>query len=269
MARFNPTAQDLINLEKRLHEVFKRAGKGSIDSRGAYEALQPIVEGKFPVLSDPFARYAHLLLSLDQQLKLIREYNKKYWGGVLTEEMFAAINTESDHVQRVEDLEILHAEFATPRDTFEAWAKVIEGTQPKFWRGDSIIKEGYAIRLSSSTLQNEPGIHRLHINLVAHWDTENGRSVDNVREQVKGTTENLAHGEVFATYGLHADLLQATDGTNLPYFDAAGYEVKPADVSEWRHAPYLRWNAGDRRAYLGSGWTDDSYRDYAAPVVWV
>lgn len=57
MVKFSPTSQDLINLEKRWHEIFKRVGNGTLDPRGAYDALQPIVEGKFPLVSEPFGSY--------------------------------------------------------------------------------------------------------------------------------------------------------------------------------------------------------------------
>ena len=268
MAKFSPTVQDLENLDKRITEIKKRVYKGSLDPKGAYDALQPIIEGKFPLVSDPFGNYTGMLLSLDQQFALLREYNEKYWGGKITEEQFAAVNTDSDHTQRVEDLEILYVEFGSPKETFENWIAVIKGENPRFWRGGS-LNDGYDIRLFNRNVQKySPGIHRIHINLVVDWNPENGNSVDASRSRVKGTKENLAHGEVFAAYALHTELLQATDGTNLPYFDAPGYEVKPSGVSEWRVAPYGDWSAGGGRAGVNSSRADDRGQDFAAPVVW-
>lgn len=267
MAKFSPNVEDLKNLQKRQNEIFKRVGNGTLDPRGVYEALQPIVEGKFPVLFDPFGNYSGLLLPLDKQLELLREYNEKYWGGVITEEMFAVVDTESDHVQRVEDLEILFVQFGSDMETFENWVAVYRGEQENSWRGGSLNK-GYDIcQLSANTRHYSVGIHCIHINLAAHWDPKNGRSVDDVRARAKDSVVNLAHGEVFATYALHTELLQKTDGINLPYFDAAGYEVKPAGDSEWRYAPYGNWDADGRKASVDSSWTNDRDSIYAAPVV--
>ncbi len=268
MAKFNPTVEDLKNLEKRWHEIFKRVGNGSLDPRGTYEALQPIVEGKFPVLSDPFGQYVHLLFPLDRQLELLKEYNKKYWGGAITEDMFATVNTESDHVQRVRDLEILYVQFGSDMETFENWVAVWRGENPNFYRGDS-LNDGYEIcRLPKNARPYSVGIHRIRIDLAAHWDPRKSRSVDDVWEEVEGTTEQLAHGEVYAAYALHTELLRKTDGVNLPYFDAAGYKIKAAGDSEWRNAPYGDWDADDREAGVSSHWADDRDSGCAAPVVW-
>ena len=291
MVKFSPTSQDLINLEKRWHEIFKRVGNGTLDPRGAYDALQPIVEGKFPLVSEPFGSYvksnikygnkeatdkeiakvaniAGMLLSLDQQLALLREYNETYWNGAIPEDMFAAIDTTSDHVQRVDDLEILYVQFGSDKETFQNWVAVIKGEQPNFWC-DGILTKGYDIRrIATSTRQYPFGIFRVHINLVAHWELKNRRSVDKVREQVKGMPERLAHAEVFAAYALHTELFQATDGINLPSFEAAGYRVKASRDRYWGGAPYANWSAHDRRAYVGCGGIGFRGCTVAAPVVW-
>lgn len=268
MARFSPTAQDFVNLEKRMHEISKRVGNGTLDPKGAYDALQPIVEGRFPLVSDPFGNYTGMLLSLDQQLVLLREYNEKYWSGVITEDMFAAVNTASDHVQRFEDLEILYVQFGSDKETFENWVAVFKGEHPNFCRGDS-LNEGYDIRrLGHNTRSYPVGIHRMHINLAAHWDPKKSTSVDDTLAEVKGSAENLAHGEVYAAYGLHTELFEQTDGTNLPWFDAAGYQVLASGEDEWRDAPYGYWFAGDRRASVYSYWAGVRDRGYARPVVW-
>ena len=257
-------------LRGQLYDLETRALDGQIDLDRAPELLQVVLTDQYSNIRfiDPFVRYAHLSLPLDEQLSLLRKYNEKYWIGAITEDMFAAVDTMSDHTQRVEDLEILYVEFGSPKETFENWVAVWKGENPDFWRGDS-LNDGYDIRrLARNTKKYPVGIHRIHINLVADWDPENGNSVDDTRNRVKGTKEKLAHGEVFAAYALHTELLQATDGTNLPYFDAAGYEVKPSGVSGSRHAPYGEWNADDGKADVDSGWTDGRDRDYAAPVVW-
>lgn len=264
------TLEDREGFSSQLAELIRRFGADQLDIPRATPLLQAIMTDQYDNVQfvDSFVRYQPMLLSLEAQLTLLREYNEKYWDGVITEDMFAAVDTTSDHVQRVENLEILYVQFGTDKETFENWVAVIKGEQPNFWRGDSLAK-GYDIRrLAVNTRQYTLGIFRVHINLAAHWESKNGRSVDNVREQVKGTPEQLAHGEVFAAYALHTELLQATDGTNLPYFDSAGYEVMASGDGKWRNAPCGDWDAGYRRARVDSRWTDDRRQDFAAPVVW-
>lgn len=255
----------------QLHDMETRALDGQIDLDRAPKLLQVVLTDQYSNIRfiDPFARYAHLLLPIDKQLALLRKYNEKYWGGAIPEDMFAVVDTTSDHAQRVEDLEIFYVQFESDMDTFEKWLAVWKGEQPGFWRGDS-LGDGYKIRrLARNTQKYSAGcIHRIHINLAADWDPENGNSVDDSRSRVKDTKEKLAHGEAFAAYALHPKLLQQTDGTNLPYFNAAGYEVKSSGDSEWRRAPYGFWFAGISGASVFSGWTDNRLQICASPRVW-
>lgn len=273
MAKKGTYAIDLEKFKqfkKQLHDMEMRALDGQINLDQAPQILQVVSTDRLDQIQllDLFARFSHLLLPLDEQLALLREYNEKYWGGALTEDMFAAVDTESDHAQRVEDLELLYVEFGSPKETFENWVAVWKGEQPGFWRGDS-LSDGYKIRrLAKNTRKYPVGIHRIHINLAANWSPKQGRSVDDVRDWLKGDTrDKLAHGEVFAAYALHTELLQKTDGTNLPYFDAAGYEVKLSGDSEWRSVPYGYWSAVNSKAYVRSYSTDGRLQRYAAPVV--
>lgn len=233
-------------------------------------SLQALAEGKLQPV-DPFARYAHLLLPIDKQLERYFLFNENYWKSTQVEQGLKAFDScSSDHVQRVEDLELLYLlPGATDKEAFEAFIVVWKGENPGFLRGSS-LGNGYDIRrLAKNTFKYEPfTVYRRRINLAADWDSENGNSVDDSRNRVKVTKENLAHGEPFAAYALHPELLQQTDGTNLPYFDAPGYEVKPSGVSEWRFAPYGCWNADYSWAFVNSYWSDYRYQIYATPRVW-
>lgn len=255
--------------KEQLRDLDGRALDGQVDIDRARQLLQVAVRDQFDSVQfvDPFFRYAHLLLSLEDQLKLIDRFNTELWDHALTDDQFAAIATASNHAQAFGNIEVLHVELGSPMETFEAWAKVLQASHPNFWRGNS-INPGYKIRLlRGNTVKYESGIHRVCLDLGAHWEPENGRTVDEVRIQAKAAKEKLAHGEGLSAYGLHSDLLQKTDGTNLPYPDLAGYEVKASGDSEWRDAPYLDWDAGDRKANLNSDWTDDRYQYDSAPVV--
>lgn len=226
-----------------------------------------------PTTLDPFEYYKGMLLRIDEQLKRLRDYNEWYWGNVIPEEAFAAVSTSignkgSGHIQTVQDLKILHVQFGTDEKTFRNWLAVINGEQPNF-QGSYDLFTGYRIRrLAENTIEYPPGIHAVHIDLAAHRYPGQGRSVNEVREQVRGTPETLAHAEVLAAYALHPELLQAADGTKLPRFDSAGYKAKSHGDKEWQNAPYGGYYEDGCRVSVGFGWTVILTEEYAAPVVW-
>jgi hypothetical protein len=216
-----------------------------------------------------YDRHRGLLLSLNDQLNKLIDLNERFWGGVLTPEEFTALDLSSDHVQSVDDLEILYVDFGSPEQNVEMWWKVIAGIQPRASRWDGLSSDPEHLRLAPNTYPYNPGmrgIYRVRINLVANWQPQDGRSVLQVREWAARSGEYLAHAEVLAAYGLHDELLRQQDGTNLPYSDMAGFEASIPGRDPWTHCPYLRWNGGE--AKLFAGWVGDVSRDWSAPVVW-
>jgi hypothetical protein len=228
--------------------------------------LQDIIEGNFPADSR-FDRYSGLLLPLGDQLTRLRGYNQRFWDNRVTNEQFAAVDTSSDHTQSVDDLEIFHVEFGSLEETVEMWWKVLVGTQPKNWRWGELKLDPEHLGLGANTKSYEPGIHRVRINLVAHWEPEDGPTIEEVREQAKGTGEILAHSEVLSAYGLHPGLLQEQDGENLPYSDMPGFEVTVPGKGAWRFVLYVGWYPFDRRVALDAPWVVYRDDDWAAPVL--
>lgn len=214
-----------------------------------------------------FTRRNSKLLPLLQQLNLLKQFNILHWDNVLTNGQFAAVNTSGDHVQSVDDLEILYVDFGSPNKNVEAWWKVLIGTQPNAWRWDHLKTDPRNLRLDPNAKSYEPGIYRVRINLVAHWEPEKDRTIDEVRSEAKAAGEFLAHAEAMAAYGLHAELLQEQDGENLPQVDLAGYQATIPGDEAWASVPYLCWNRGSRKVQLGPGWSGGRHQGWAAPVV--
>ena len=243
------TVQVDTDLERgfgQLYEIQKRFLNGSLSPLAARQPLQDIIEGKFPVTSR-YDRHRGLLLSLEDQLNKLIDFNERFWGGLLTSEEFTAIDISSDHVQFVDDLEILYVDFGSPEKNIEMWWKAIAGNQPNAWRWDGLKTDPKHLRLGSNTHLYDPGmrgIHRVCINLVANWEPEKGRSVLQVREQAARSGEYLAHAEVLAAYGLHDELLQRMDGENLPYADMAGFEATVPGSGPWSYVPDLYLELG-------------------------
>jgi hypothetical protein len=258
------TTDELVRIDGQAHEILKRVGNGSLDARSVRKAMQAIIEGKLPEDSQ-FDRFGGYLLSLDKQLERIARFDNDFWGGRIRQHTnLKDIDTTSDHIQRVDDLEVLYVDFGSPEDNVELWWKVLVGKQPNAWRYDGLKAEH--LRLAATAHQYEPGVHRIRLNLVAHWEPEVGRTVQEVRQQAQANGETLAAAEVLAAYGLHDHLLQQMDGENLPYADLGGYEATIPGDEAWRRAPYLYWDRSYRKVLLYAYWDDYRYYGRACPV---
>jgi hypothetical protein len=256
-----PAVQKLID-NFDLVEALMKGDPDRID-RQAFNALMTTPT------PDRYDRHRGLLLSLEDQLNKLNDFNERFWGGLLTPEEFTAIDIRSDHVQSVDDLEILYVDFGSPEQNVEMWWKVIAGTQPRAWRWDGLKTDPEHLRLAPNTYQYNPGmrgIYRVRINLVANWQPQDGRSVLQVREWATRFGEYLAHAEVLAAYGFHNELLQRQDGTNLPYSDMAGFEASVPGDGPWASCPYLSWSGDEAR--LSAYWVDSVHQLWSAPVVW-
>jgi hypothetical protein len=269
------TTEELVRISGQSHEIIKRVGNGSLDARNVREALQLIIEGKMPERSrlirilkgEPVEPYGNHLLSLDEQLVRIRDYNALYWDGRFSDEELLAISTESSHTQGIDDLEILHVEFGSLAETIEMWWKVFVGEQPAYWRWDEFKPDPKHLRLNRNTRSYKPGIHRVRIDLVAHWQPDTGRTLEEVRQRAKGRDEVLAQTEVMSAYGIHSELLREQDGKNLPYSDIPGTEVMIPGDEALAGCLYLRWDPGHRLVGLDAHGVDDGYTIWSAPVL--
>lgn len=262
------TTEELVRIDGQAHEILKRVGNGSLDSRSVRKALQDIIEGK---LSQD-ARFDGKLLLLGDQLDLLRRYNAQYWDNRLTEEQFSAIEREVaqswlGHTQRLDDLAIFHVQFDSLEETVEMWWRVYVGEQPDSWRWPELRVDAEHLKLIGANVATyEPGVHVVRINLVAHWEPEGGRTLEEVRDGAKGTDEILAQLEVLSAYGLHTDLFREQDGENLPYSDMPGTDVSTPGYSKPR-ALCVAWAPSDREAMLGACWVDFRNDRWAAPVL--
>lgn len=207
------------------------------------------------------------LLSLADQLDLLRRYNVQYWEGRLTEEQLTAIDTSSEHTQQIDDLESLHVQFDSLEETVEMWWRVYVGEQSGSWRWSELRLDAGHLRLLDSNVKTyEPGIHRIRINLIAHWEPEDGRTLEEVRTQAKVSGEILAQLEVMSVYGLHSKLFREQDGRNLPYSDMPGTGVIVPDCSE-PYALYFFWSPFDYKTRLTAHRVDSRRCWAAAPVL--
>ncbi len=221
-------------------------------------------------LKELHVRYTGKLLSVKQQFELICRYNQQYWGGYFSDEELKAYRPKGvcNHQQSVTDLLVLHVEFGSLEETIEMWWKVFQGEQPKHWRWEPLKLDSEHLKLLPSNVATYPArtITQVRINLVSHWEPEEGRTLEEVREQAKQSDEILAHSEVMSAYGLHTELFREQDGDNLPWSDMAGTDVIVPGRSE-PYALYLGWDPFRRGAKLDAGWVGVRVQGWAAPVL--
>lgn len=251
----------------QLYEIQKRFLNGSLSPLAARQPLQDIIEGRFSA-SNRFDRYKPHLLGLEDQLNLWEVLDANVWNGqVKANGWFDSVDTTSNHIQSVDDLEIFYIEFGSPELNIEAYWKAIKVNQPNVWRYNGLKTDPEHFRLAPQARQYEPGIHRIRINLVAHWEPEDGRSVSQVRQQASLMSEAVAAAEVMAAYAVQYELLRQQDGRNLPYADMAGYEATVPGAEAWAGCPYIYWNQVIREVSLDAGWSDSVNDYWAVPVL--
>jgi|GEM_PF-3556508 len=197
------------------------------------------------------------LLTTEAQLDLLRDYNERYWGGELAESQFQATPVD-DQPQTLDNVHVLHAEFANPIDTIDHWRKVYMnahwGRGEVHWNSLPPTKYlGEQLRLldpaKGPIATYTPGIHLVRMDLTkdnASFDgrDEHGtfrqvRDLDEVRKEVDRTSMLLAHSEVLSVVGLHK-AFQANGGyasEHGPYL--SGYEMKNIFVG--RPGPEYDW----------------------------
>lgn len=243
---------------------------GALSPSKIWKPLQDILEHTFS--SDArLDRYSGMLVSPFDWLAQLHEYNAKYWGNRFSEDVFDEAEEQlaflpHGHVQTISNIFGFHVEFGSLEETYEMWYKVYQGELPNAWRWPDLSVDAEHLSLHELARSYEPGIHLVNIDLVAHWEPEDGRSLIEVREQAKGTSEILAQLEVISIYGVLTQLFMEQDGKNLPYLDMPGTVVTVPDDS-WPYALCVFWSPFDREASLHADWIGSRSSEWAAPVL--
>ena len=258
---------DLYSLIARQNEVIKRVKNGGLSIEAALGGTQGILDGTYPLIQGKFAQFTYLLCSLEEQAIGLRRLNKQ-----LPEEMqvpdawFDGLNTISDHIQLIEDLEFF---FIVPPGTLK---KVVEYqivliglTQPGMWLSydfEEDVKNLSIDPTADAEMYSSSGIHRLRINLASYCDTKKGNSVDQIREQAAAANVKLAGLSAVGAYAAQKPrLYQSQDGQSLPYFSIA--ELRFGDGGA--RAFYSRWGSDDRAANFISFKSDVVHLGCAKP----
>jgi hypothetical protein len=205
----------------------------------------------------------HLLCSLDAQKELLLRLNRQMPKELQCPASWLDLDTASDHVQSVEDLEFFFVVLSTLKETWDFNQGLIKLTQPGIW-DSGFGKDEAQMRLDPNAVVYEPGIHRVRINLVDNWLPEGGRSVDRVRLHASAGSKKLAAIEAIGVYGLqNPELLQLQDGETLPFCDLAGLQ----QGGGFAQVPLFFWSRGYSEACFGSLSSGNVVANSAAPSV--
>lgn len=207
------------------------------------------------------------LLPLAEQLARLRRFDAECWGGLLGAAQLDAVATDSDHVQRFNDLEVLHVEGETPAATLRLWWTACALAQPSTFAWRRLALDDEHVRLGLCTRAYTPGIHRVRLDLSAHWEPVEGRSPAGVRIHAEAAGQTLAHGEALAAYALNDRLAHAVSEAGLPTPDLVGYELSVPGREPWTHVPHLNWDPAHGALELFGHRASQHRRGWSAPVV--
>lgn len=220
------------------------------------------------------ARFDELLLSCVAQLDRLREYNAKYWDNRFTDEDFAAVDLQlgqvlaNGHTQHLDDLLSYHVTFGSVQETIEMWMRVYKGEFPNAELWETLVFDDEHFRLHKLAASYEPNtITVVRVNLVSHWEPEDGRTVEEVRVKAEAASETLAQLELVSIWGILTELFQKQNGKDLPWTDMAGTEVTVPGSDAWQDCLYVRWRPVFSKAWVLAGWIDYRLQQWSAPVL--
>ena len=131
-------------LGDRLAELRRVTVNGTRSYDEVMDALQSLIEGwglsvaqaaqlqRFYPQRD-YSRYTPYLHSLGDQLQLLRELNQRMPGMLRVSDAWLDLDTASQHVQGVEDLEVFYVQLGTLEATWAFNQELVRLTQPAIY----------------------------------------------------------------------------------------------------------------------------------------
>ena len=193
-------------------------------SIGEHPAYQP--QRHYPHYD--FSWSEQYLRPLDQQLDNLRKLNSLMGSQQVPDNWFDNVDTSSNHMQKIDDLEHWYVQCTTPRETLRYNLGLLEFEQGFILdeRGLLHDSEDMELQFCSSAMRRASGLYRVRTNLVDNWDPEKGRSNNVIGKRAIYECQQLATFEPLAAYALQdPGLFPRQDFMPLPYIDLAGVKV--------------------------------------------
>jgi len=195
---------------------------------------------------DTFAAYTVLLSSLSVQATRLRNLNKKMPRSMRVPDCwFDNLDTNSDHIQTIEDLEFF---FVVPSIKLEKVVmyqiKLIELTQLGLLLTAGTkraIKKSYIDGLTDGNIYAKPGIHKLRVNLVSYCKPEERVTANFAKKHAQKHNIDFAGIPAIGAYAIQEPLLyKLVDGDKIPYFDII--ELRSHSIKRAFYCFNLIWN---------------------------
>jgi len=214
-----------------------------------------------------YSRFNQYLIPVSQQRKLLYNLNEQMPVTMrVPATWFDNLNTTSYHDQTMKDVACLLVVRDTLEETMIYNWKLVELSQPDVhYTGFGL--DARHLRLDQTAQMYDSGIHRVRVNLVddvVSEESEEGQSVDQVRERALECRKRLASVEALAVFGLNdPKLLQSQDGKNFPYCDLAGLQ----QGIDFDKSPRLFWSRTMKKVGFDSWLSRQMRWDYCAPTL--
>lgn len=236
------TREELGDIAVVWDHLFGMVKQGKRPANRVAKGIQRMIEGNFSIL--PLEFFNQFLLPLSAQFDRLVTLNRRVWDQALIREQLdeasELVEAGFDHTQRVDDLLTFFVNFGAVSENMRRWERAIFFDLNPDFKLEVPVVDDRAFGLSRPVVREYPlGIHLVRINLVAHWEPNEGRFVTDVREQALKSGEVLAQAETLAAYGLNPALLAHMDGENLPFVDIGGIECTHPDGMSLTSCPYL------------------------------
>jgi hypothetical protein len=218
---------------------------------------------------DQLAKYANLLSPIARQALNLRELNNQVPVEFqISDSKFDNVDTNSDHVQRYDDLEFLFislGDFKKTQKLIREQTKIAYGIRlsKRFKEDEDKFQLHEA---AASFFYEETGVYRLRINLAANWEPVNNHSVDQLWANDLKSGKKLNAGSLGdAALNVQDRRLRCLqNGTHLPYHDHTDI-VRSGDGH--RRVPYSLFSSDGREVYFGSSDSDYNGKFYSAPAL--
>ncbi|MES2630997.1 MAG: hypothetical protein V4611_03495 [Patescibacteria group bacterium] len=211
----------------QLHALLMALQNGGFTLENALDVIDDEERSQFVASSlrlkaDLDAKKGHFtpyLRTLKQQQKLLLDLYDRFPQYERPQRyVIQELDTDSDHVQSIDDLEFYFVVCKTVEDTWRFNKRLIELTQPGV-SGD--FYTDMSLKVHQSAAMYNRGIHRIRINLRGDWqgNKKQLRSIEGIRAHALIDNEKLAGLEALAAYGLQDPLLlQMQCDNTLPGF---------------------------------------------------
>lgn len=260
-------SDQIFSLIARQAEVMKRVKNGGLPIGAALIGTQGILDGIYPTKKNNFPQFDRFFKNRSEQAAKRRRLNKDSPKALrISDSLFDTLDTTSDHYQMAEDLEFLLVVLSGFRKTQQSIRELIKLTHG-IWLSDQFKEDENKFCLHETAADYfyvKPGLYWVRINLMANWDPENGRSVDQVWEKSIGTKLNAGSLGDAALALQDPELRRMQNGRDFPFFDHADQQVSGVGFSR---APYSGWYDCPCEVYFYSHVSGCVFEGYSAPAL--